>query len=50
MPHQDKSQNCYLDLGINLEWPKGDLTNNTRNKPLVINVDNNSLVFTVTVV
>ena len=22
MPHQDKSQKCYLDLGINLEWPK----------------------------
>ena len=21
MPHQDKSQKCYLDLGINLEWP-----------------------------
>ena len=22
MPHQDKSQKCYLDQGINLEWPK----------------------------
>ena len=22
MPHQDKSQKCYLDLGINLEWPQ----------------------------
>ena len=21
MPHQDQSQKCYLDLGINLEWP-----------------------------
>ena len=21
MPHQYKSQKCYLDLGINLEWP-----------------------------
>ena len=21
MPHQDKSQKCYLDQGINLEWP-----------------------------
>ena len=21
MPHQDKSRKCYLDLGINLEWP-----------------------------
>ena len=21
MPHQDKSQKCYLELGINLEWP-----------------------------
>ena len=21
MPHQDKYQKCYLDLGINLEWP-----------------------------
>ena len=21
MPHQDKSQKCYLDLAINLEWP-----------------------------
>ena len=27
MPHQDKSQKCFLDLGINLEWlygPKSD--------------------------
>ena len=23
MPHQDQSQKCYLDLGINLEWPNG---------------------------
>ena len=22
MPHQDKSQKIYLDLGINLEWPQ----------------------------
>ena len=22
MPHQDKSQKFYLDLGINLEWPQ----------------------------
>ena len=22
MPRQDKSQKCYLDLGINLKWPK----------------------------
>ena len=22
MPHQNKSQKCYLDLGINLEWLK----------------------------
>ena len=21
MLHQEKSQKCYLDLGINLEWP-----------------------------
>ena len=25
MPHQDKSQKCYLDLGINLEWPNSML-------------------------
>ena len=24
MPHQDKSQKCYLDQGINLEWPNND--------------------------
>ena len=23
MPHQDKSQKCYLVLGINLEWRNG---------------------------
>ena len=22
MPQQNKSQKCYLDLGINLEWSK----------------------------
>ena len=26
MPHQDKSQKCYLDQGINLEWPKHNET------------------------
>ena len=27
MPHQDKSQKCYLDLGINLEWPNANESN-----------------------
>ena len=27
MPHQDKSQKCYLDQGINLEWPKLTIDN-----------------------
>ena len=26
MPHQDKPQKCYLDLGINLEWPDHEHT------------------------
>ena len=25
MPPQDKPQKCYLDLGINLEWPGQDI-------------------------
>ena len=24
MPRQDKSQKCYLDLGINLKWPNSE--------------------------
>ena len=30
MPHQDKSQKCYLDLGINLEWPNNYKTNKVK--------------------
>ena len=28
MPHQDKSHKCYLDLGINLEWPNQEHESN----------------------